>query len=168
MNEGTGTAADRLARLGLQLPPPPVPVAAFEPYVRHGSTIYTSGQIATRDGQLVATGRLGAEVDLVAGQEAARACAVNVLAQLQAAAGSLDAVTRLVKLTVYVACTGEFAQQPQVADGASKLMLDVLGAAGAHARSAIGVAALPLGSPVEIEAIAQVSTGAASEEAQPR
>jgi enamine deaminase RidA (YjgF/YER057c/UK114 family) len=168
MNEGTGTAADRLARLGLQLPPPPIPVAAFEPYVRHGNTIYTSGQIATRDGQLVAKGRLGAEVDLVAGQEAARACAVNVLAQLQAAAGSLDAVTRLVKLTVYVACTGEFAQQPQVADGASKLMLDVLGAAGAHARSAVGVAALPLGSPVEIEAIAQVSTGAASEEAQPR
>ena len=96
----------------------------------------------------------------MAGQEAARACAVNVLAQLQAAAGSLDAVTRLVKLTVYIACTGEFAQQPQVADGASKLMLDVLGAAGAHARSAVGVAALPLGSPVEIEAIAQVSTDA--------
>jgi enamine deaminase RidA (YjgF/YER057c/UK114 family) len=134
----------------------------------HLKVLSRAGLIATRDGQLVAKGRLGAEVDLVAGQEAARACAVNVLAQLQAAAGSLDAVTRLVKLTVYVACTGEFAQQPQVADGASKLMLDVLGVAGAHARSAVGVAALPLGSPVEIEAIAQVSTGAASEEAQPR
>jgi enamine deaminase RidA (YjgF/YER057c/UK114 family) len=158
MNERTGTVADRLARLGLRIPPPPAPVAAFEPYVRHGDTIYTSGQIATRDGHLVAAGRLGAEVDLAAGQEAARACALNVLAQLQAAAGSLDAVTRLVKLTVYVACTGEFAQQPQVADGASQLMLDVLGAAGAHARSAIGVAALPLGTPVEVEAIAWLST----------
>lgn len=168
MNERTGTVADRLARLGLQLPPPPVPVAAFEPYVRHGNTIYTSGQIATRDGHLVAAGRLGAEVDLAAGQEAARACAVNVLAQLQAAAGSLDVVTRLVKLTVYVACTGEFAQQSQVADGASQLMLDVLGAAGSHARSAIGVAALPLGTPVEVEAIARVSVGAAPEEAQPQ
>jgi enamine deaminase RidA (YjgF/YER057c/UK114 family) len=91
-----------------------------------------------------------------------------VLAQLQAAAGSLDAVTRLVKLTVFVACTSDFAQQPQVADGASQLLLDVLGAAGAHARSAIGVAALPLGTPVEVEAIAQVSTGAASDEAQPQ
>jgi enamine deaminase RidA (YjgF/YER057c/UK114 family) len=96
----------------------------------HLKVLSRAGLIATRDGQLVAKGRLGAEVDLVAGQEAARACAVNVLAQLQAAAGSLDAVTRLVKLTVYVACTGEFAQQPQVADGASKLMLDVLGVAG--------------------------------------
>ena len=167
MNERTGTVADRLARLGLQLPPPPAPVAAFEPYVRHGGTIYISGQIATRDGRLAAAGRLGAEVDLVAGQDAARACAVNVLAQLQAAAGSLDAVTRLVKLTVFVACTGDFAQ-PQVADGASQLLLDVLGAAGAHARSAIGVAALPLGTPVEVEAIAQVSTGAAPEEVQPQ
>ncbi len=158
MNERTATVTDRLARLGLQLPPPPAPIAAFAPYVRHGDTIYTSGQIAVRDGQLVATGRLGAEVDLAAGQEAARVCALNVLAQLQAAAGSLDAVTRLVKLTVYVACTGEFAQQPQVADGASQLLLDVLGAAGAHARSAIGVAALPLGTPVEVEAIAEVGT----------
>jgi enamine deaminase RidA (YjgF/YER057c/UK114 family) len=167
MNERIGTVADRLARLGLQLPPPPAPVAAFEPYVRHGDTIYTSGQIAVRDGHLVAAGRLGAEVDLAAGQDAARACAVNVLAQLQAAAGSLDAVT-LVKLTVYIACTDEFVQQPLVADGASQLLLDVLGAAGAHARSAIGVAALPLGTPVEVEAIAQVSTGAAHEEAQPQ
>jgi enamine deaminase RidA (YjgF/YER057c/UK114 family) len=95
-------------------------------------------------------------------------CAVNVLAQLQAAAGCLDAVTRLVKLTVYVACTGEFTQQPQVADGASQLLLDVLGAAGAHARSAIGVAALPLGTPVEVEAVAEVSADAVAEEEQPQ
>jgi enamine deaminase RidA (YjgF/YER057c/UK114 family) len=160
MTDETGTVADRLARLGLQLPPPPLSVAAFQPYVRHGATIYISGQIAVRDGRLVATGRLGAEVDLAAGRDAARACALNVLAQLQAAAGGLDAVTRLAKLTVFIACTDDFAQQPQVADGASQLLLDVLGAAGAHARSAIGVAALPLGSPVEVEAIAQVSADA--------
>jgi enamine deaminase RidA (YjgF/YER057c/UK114 family) len=168
MNERTDTVADRLARLGLQLPSPPAPIAAFEPYVRLGDIIYTSGQIAARDGLLVAKGRLGAEVDIAAGQDAARACALNVLAQLQAAAGSLDAVTRLVKLTVFVASTDEFVQQPQVADGASQLLLDVLGAAGAHARSAIGVAALPLGSPVEVEAIAQVSTDATREAAQRR
>ena len=104
----------------------------------------------------------------MAGQDAARACAVNLLAQLQAAAGSLDAVMRLVKLTVFIACTGDFVQQPQIADGASQLLLVVLGAAGAHARSAIGVAALPLGTPVEVEAIAQVSAGAAHQEAQPQ
>lgn len=164
MNERTGTVADRLARLRLQLPPPPPAVAAFEPYVRLGGTIYVSGQIATRNGRLVAAGRLGAEVDLVTGQDAARACAVNVLAQLQAAAGGLDAVTRLVKLTVFIACTGDFVQQPQVADGASQLLLDVLGAAGAHARSAIGVAALPLGTPVEVEAIAHVSASTTPED----
>src|ERR1019366_6972648 len=96
-----------------------------------------------------------------AGQDAARACAVNVLAQLQAAAGCLDAVTRLVKLTVYVACTGEFVQHPQVADGASQLLLDVLGAAAPHARSAIGVAALPL--QVRVEPL----TGSVREDAGP-
>lgn len=148
------TAAERLARLGLTLPAPPPAVAAFEPYVRVGATIYTSGQIATRDGQLVATGRLGRDVDLAAGQDAARACALNVLAQLDAAAGSLDAVAQLVKVTVFVASVDGFTQQPQVADGASQLLIDVLGLAGRHARSAIGVAALPLGSPVEVEAIA--------------
>lgn len=152
----TDTVADRLARLGLQLPPPAAAVAAFEPYVRHGGTVYVSGQIAVRDGSLVATGRLGAEVDVATGRDAARACAENVLAQLQAAAGSLDAVTRVLKLTVFIASTGEFTEQPKVADGASQLMIDVLGAAGAHARSAIGVAALPLGTPVEVEAVALI------------
>jgi enamine deaminase RidA (YjgF/YER057c/UK114 family) len=130
MNERTGTVADRLARLGLQLPPPPAPVATFEPYVRHGSTIYTSGQIATWEGHLVAAGW----------------------------SSSLSTSP----------CTGEFTQQPQVADGASQLMLDVLGAAGAHAHPAVGVAALPVGSAIEVEAIAQVSISAADEQAQRR
>lgn len=150
------TAGHRLTQLGLTLPEPPAAIAAFQPYIRLGNTVHTSGQLATRAGHLVATGRLGVEVDLDTGREAARACALNVLAQLQAAAGGLDHIDRLVKITVFVACSPDFAAQPQVADGASQLLIDVLGPAGAHARAAVGVAALPLGSPVEIEAVATV------------
>jgi enamine deaminase RidA (YjgF/YER057c/UK114 family) len=151
------TAHERLAQLGLELPPPPSAPGAFRPYLRIGTTVYTSGQIATRDGHLVATGRLGDDVDLAAGQEAAHACALNVLAQLDAAAGSLDAIAQLLKVTVFVASAPHFTSQPQVADAASQLLVAVLGPAGTHARSAIGVAALPLGTPVEIEAIAQLT-----------
>lgn len=154
MTDAAECATQRLTRLGLALPDPPAALAAFEPFVRHGDTVYTSGQIAIRDGRLVTTGRLGAEVDLATGQEAARACALNVLAVLRAAAGSLDDIAHLVKITVFVASAADFTQQPHVADGASRLLSDVLGPAGAHARSAIGVAALPSGTPVEIEAIA--------------
>jgi enamine deaminase RidA (YjgF/YER057c/UK114 family) len=153
MTDHTESPTRRLAALGLTLPAPSPAVAAFEPFVRHGNTVYVSGQIATRDGTLIATGRLGAEVDLPTGQEAARVCALNVLAQL-AAAGSLDDLERLLKVTVYVASTPDFTQQPAVADGASRLLHDVLGPAGPHARAAVGVAALPLGTPVEVEAIA--------------
>jgi enamine deaminase RidA (YjgF/YER057c/UK114 family) len=155
-----GTAEKRLAELGLELPDPPAAVAAFEPVVRAGNTVYVSGQVATRDDELVATGHLGADLDVAAGKEAARQCALNVLAQLRAAAGSLDGVERLVKVTVFIACTPDFTGQSQVADGASRLFIDVLGPAGAHARAAIGVAALPIGSPVEIEAVALVGTDA--------
>jgi len=154
----TQSPEQRLARQGLTLPDPPAAVAAFAPHVRSGSTVYVSGQIAVRKGQLVAKGRLGAEVDIADGQAAARMCALNVLAQLNAAAGSLSAIARLVKIAVFVASTPDFTSQPQVADGASRLFLDVLGEAGAHARSAIGVAALPLGTPVEVEAIAELSS----------
>jgi enamine deaminase RidA (YjgF/YER057c/UK114 family) len=151
-------ATERLAELGLSLPDPPAPVAAFQPFVRHGDLVYTSGQIATRQGQLVSSGRIEREDDIARGQEAARACALNILAQLKAAAGDLDDIERVLKLTVFVASGPEFTQQPQVADAASRLIVDVLGPAGAHARSAIGVAALPLDTPVEIEAIAVVRT----------
>lgn len=154
------TAEERLARIGLTLPAPPPAVAAFQPYVRLGTIVHVSGQIATRDGQLVATGRLGAEVDLATGQDAARACALNLLAQLRAAAGSLDAVAQLVKITVFVASDPAFTQHPQVADGASQLLSEVLGPAGPHARAAVGVAALPLGTPVEIDAIAALTASA--------
>lgn len=155
MNGRTDTATDRLARLGLCLPPPPAAIGPVEPYMLRGNIIYTSGQIATRGGALVASGRLGADLDLAAGQYAARTCAMNVLAQLHAAAGSIDAITQLVKVTVFVACTADFVEQPQVADGASQLLLDVLGPAGIHARSAVGVTALVHGTPVVAEAIAE-------------
>jgi enamine deaminase RidA (YjgF/YER057c/UK114 family) len=158
---GRATVEERLAGLGLELPDPPPAVAAFEPLVRTGSTVYISGQVATRDDELVATGHLGADLDVAGGQEAARQCALNVLAQLRAAAGSLDGVERLVKVTVFIACTPDFTAQSQVADGASRLFVDVLGPAGAHARAAIGVAALPIGSPVEVEAVALLRTDAA-------
>lgn len=151
------TAQERLDRLGLALPAPPPAPGAFRPYLRCGNTVYTSGQIALRDGELVATGQLGADVDLATGQDAARACAVHVLAQLHAVAGSLDAIALLLKITVYVASAADFTDQPLVADAASQLFIDVLGSAGAHARSAIGVAALPFGTPVEIEAIAELA-----------
>ncbi|MEJ3651881.1 RidA family protein [Actinomycetes bacterium KLBMP 9759] len=155
------TTEQRLARLGIELPEAPVPVAAFKPFIRTGSTVYVSGQIATdADGKLVSTGKLGAEVDVAGGQEAARTCALNLLAQLRAAAGSLDAVARIVKVTVFVASTPEFTQQPQVANGTSELLVEVFGDAGAHARSAVGVASLPLNTPVEIEAIAELTAAA--------
>jgi enamine deaminase RidA (YjgF/YER057c/UK114 family) len=153
----TGAIAGRLAQLGLTLPQPPPAVAAFAPFARRGDTVYVSGQIASRDGALVARGRLGADIDLSTGEDAARMCALNVLAQLAAAAGSLERITQLLKLTVFVASLPAFTQQPQVADAASRLLVDVLGPAGEHARSAVGVAALPLGTPVEIEAIATVA-----------
>ena len=158
MTGDTQSPEQRLARQGLTLPDPPTAVAAFAPYVRSGSTVYVSGQIAVREGRLVIKGRLGADVDIAGGQAAARMCALNVLAQLNAAAGSLSAIARLVKITVFVASTPDFTSQPQVADGASRLFLDVLGEAGAHARSAIGVAALPLGTPVEVEAVAELGS----------
>ena len=115
MTGDTLSPEQRLARQGLTLPDPSAAVAAFAPYVRSGSTVRVSGQIAVRQGQLVTTGRLGAEVDIAGGQAAARMCALNVLAQLNAAAGSLSAIARLVKIAVFVASTPDFTSQPQVA-----------------------------------------------------
>lgn len=158
MNSSAGSAVERLARLGLQLPPPPVAIGAAEPFVVDGDLVHTSGQIAIQHGRLVATGRLGAELDLATGQQAARICALNVLAQLHAAAGSLDAVLRIVSVTAYVACTPEFDQQPQVADGASSLFLEVFGRAGAHARTAVGVCSLVRGTPVVVNATARIAS----------
>lgn len=149
------SVADRLAELGLTLPPVPAPVAAYVPAVRSGSMIYTSGQLPFVDGQLIATGVVGADVTVEEAVACARQCALNALAAVASQAGGLDAV-RIVKVVGFVASTAEFTAQPQVVNGASELIGEVLGEHGVHARSAVGVAALPLGAPVEVEVIAEV------------
>jgi len=145
----------RLAELGLTLPEPAAPVAAYVPVVVAGGLAHVSGQLPFVDGKLV-TGRLGENVDLEAGVEAAQACAVMILAQLKAALGSLDRVERVVKLGAFVNSTGDFTDQPKIANGASELMVAVFGEAGKHARSAVGVPVLPLGAAVEVDAIVAV------------
>jgi enamine deaminase RidA (YjgF/YER057c/UK114 family) len=145
----------RLAELGLTLPEPAAPVAAYVPVVVAGGLAHVSGQLPFVDGKLV-TGRLGENVDLESGIEAAQACGVMILAQLKAALGSLDRVERVVKLGAFVNSTGEFTDQPKIANGASELMVAVFGEAGKHARSAVGVPVLPLGAAVEVDAIVAV------------
>lgn len=132
----------------------------FDPFVLVDDVVFVSGQIATaEDGALVAQGRVGAEVDLDTATRCAEACARNLLTQLARVPGGLEGIERLVKLTVFVAVTPGFDQPHVVANGASELLLRELGERGKHARSAIGVAALPRGSPVEVEAIARLATG---------
>lgn len=140
---------DRLAAAPLD-PPTDLPAPTIEAVRRDGDTLIASGQIATRDGILLATGRVGAEVDLETARRCAWQCARNVLEAVRAEAGDLDAV-EAVKLTVFVASTPDFTDQPLVGHAASALVLDVLGEHGRHARAAIGVAALPLNTPVEVE-----------------
>lgn len=142
----------RLAELGIELPAAAAPVAAYVPVVVAGNLAHVSGQLPFVEGKLV-TGRLGEDVSLEHGTEAARACGLMILAQLQAALGSLDRVERIVKLGAFVNSAGTFTDQPKVANGASELMVEVFGEAGKHARSAVGVPVLPLGAAVEVDAI---------------
>jgi enamine deaminase RidA (YjgF/YER057c/UK114 family) len=144
--------ADRLAELGIELPQPAAPVASYVPVVIAGGLAHVSGQLPFIDGQLV-TGRLGDDVGLERAALAARACGLMILAQLNAALGSLDRVERVVKLGAFVNSTSDFTDQPKVANGASDLMVEVFGEAGKHARSAVGVPVLPLGAAVEVDAI---------------
>ncbi len=146
---------DRLAALGLTLPEPAAPVAAYVPVVVAGGLAHVSGQLPFVSGQLV-TGRLGEDVSLEDGVLAAQACGVMILAQLKKALGSLDRVERIVKLGGFVNSTGTFTDQPKVINGASELMAAVFGEAGQHARSAVGVPVLPLGAAVEVDAIVAV------------
>ena len=145
----------RLAALGLVLPEPAAPVAAYVPVVEAGGLAHVSGQLPFIGGQLV-TGRLGEDVSLEEGIVAAQACAVMILAQLKAALGSLERIERIVKLGAFVNSTADFTDQPKVANGASELMVAALGEAGKHARSAVGVPVLPLGAAVEVDAIVAV------------
>ena len=142
----------RLEELGIELPEPAAPVASYVPAVEAGGMLHISGQLPFVDGVLV-TGRLGEEVTVGDGMAAARACGLMILAQAKAALGSLDRVERVVKLGAFVNSTGDFIDQPKVANGASELMAEVFGEAGRHARSAVGVPVLPLGAAVEVDAI---------------
>ncbi len=145
----------KLAALGLVLPEPAAPVAAYVPVVVAGGLAHVSGQLPFIDGVLV-KGRLGEDVSTGEGFDAAQACGLMILAQLKAALGSLSRVERIVKLGAFVCSTADFTDQPKVANGASELMAAVFGEAGKHARSAVGVPVLPLGAAVEVDAIAAV------------
>ena len=152
------TVAAHLAELGITLPDAPAPAANYVPFVRSGSLVFVSGQIAKDEGGLI-TGALGADTDVAEGARAARGCGLNLIAQLNAALdGDLDRLVRVVKLTGFVNCTADFTQQPAVINGASDLMVEVFGAAkGSHARAAVGSPSLPLGVAVEVEGIFEVS-----------
>jgi enamine deaminase RidA (YjgF/YER057c/UK114 family) len=150
------TPEQRLEQLGVSLPTPAAPVAAYLPCVRTGNLVYVSGQVPVVDGEPTHVGRLGETVGLEDGVAAARTCAVNVIAALKAELGELARVRRVVKLTGFVASTPEFTDHPKVVNGASELFGEVFGDAGRHARAAVGMAALPLGVPVEVEAIVEV------------
>jgi enamine deaminase RidA (YjgF/YER057c/UK114 family) len=147
---------ERLAELGLTLPAVTPPVAAYVPAVQTGNYVYVSGQLPLVDGALPATGKVGAEVSPEAAKELAARCALNGLAAIDALVG-LDRVVRVVKVVGFVASAPGFTGQPAVINGASELLGSVFGEAGAHARSAVGVAELPLGAPVEVEMIVEIS-----------
>jgi enamine deaminase RidA (YjgF/YER057c/UK114 family) len=145
------TTRARLAELGITLPKAAAPVASYVPVVVHGGMAYVSGQLPFVDG-VVVKGRLGDDVSVADGQAAARACALMIVAQLEAA-GLLEQVERIVKLGAFINCTADFTDQPEVANGASDLMEQVFGGAGQHARAAVGVPALPRGAAVEVDAV---------------
>jgi enamine deaminase RidA (YjgF/YER057c/UK114 family) len=147
---------DRLSELGLTLPGVAPPLAAYIPANRVGDQVWTSGQLPLVDGELAATGKVGAEVDPTDGPALARICVLNALAAVKAEIGDLDRVTRVVKVVGYVASAPSFFGQPQVVNGASELLGQLFGDAGRHARSAVGVAVLPLDAPVEIELVVAV------------
>lgn len=153
-----GTVDQRLAELGLELPPVNPPQGNYLPFMRTGNLVFVAGQGPRRAGELVWRGTVGADLSLEDGQQAARLCALNVLAQLRiACGGDLDRIVRMVRLAALVRCTADFGDQPKVINAASDLICDVLGAAGPHARIASGTHALPSGMAVEIEAVAEVS-----------
>lgn len=150
---------ERLAELGIELPPVPKPVASYVPVVVSGAFAYVSGQIPLVEGTMLYPGHVGGDVTVDQGQEAARRCALQALSALRAELGSLDRVRRILQVSVFVASAPGFTEQPKVGNGASDLLVEVLGDAGRHARAAVGVAELPLGAPVEVTLVAEVSEG---------
>ena len=152
----TDSIESRLAKLGITLPSPAAPIAAYVPAVEVNGFLYISGQLPFRQDGEVITGRLGEDLDVARGYEAAERCGVMLIAQMKKALGSLDRVERVVKLGAFVNSAADFTDQPKVANGASELMAEVFGEAGKHARSAVGVPVLPLGAAVEVDAIVAV------------
>jgi enamine deaminase RidA (YjgF/YER057c/UK114 family) len=150
------TIEKRLSDLGVTLPVAAAPAANYGPFCRSGNLLFTAGQLPLKDGKLQASGLLGRDVDTASGKDAARYCAINILAQAKAALGDLEKISRLVKITVFVASAPDFVEQHLVANGASDFLVAALGERGKHARSAVGTASLPLNAAVEIEAIFEV------------
>jgi enamine deaminase RidA (YjgF/YER057c/UK114 family) len=147
---------DRLASLGITLPSPPAPAGSYVPVVISHNLAFVAGQIPTEAGQVKFKGKVGKDITIEAGREAARLCTINALAQLRSALGNLDRIKRVVKVTGFVNCDPSFADQPKVINGASDLLVQVFGENGKHARAAVGVSSLPLDSAVEVEFIAEV------------
>ncbi|MCG5237567.1 RidA family protein [Xanthobacter oligotrophicus] len=147
----------KLADLGITLPTPTPPLANYVPVLRTGNLLYVSGQISIDGAGKILAGKLGAGLEIEAGREAAKLCAINILAQVKAALGDLDKVVRVVKLVAFVNSTPDFLDQPKVVNGCSDFFVEVLGDKGRHARSAVGVAALPFDAAVEVEAIVEVA-----------
>lgn len=148
--------SERLAELGIELPPVPAPAGAYVPAIRSGSLVFTAGQVPFVDGAIAATGKVGREISPEEAKQHARTCALNALAAVDGLVG-IDSVLRVVKLVGFVASAEGFTGQPAVLNGASELFGEVFGEAGRHARSAVGVAELPLGVPVEVELVVEVS-----------
>jgi enamine deaminase RidA (YjgF/YER057c/UK114 family) len=148
----------RLRELGEVLPAPAAPLASYVPVAVTGNLAFVSGQVPLEEGRLLVGGKLGADVDVRAGAAAARRCVLQALAALKAELGSLDRVRRVVKVSVFVASAEGFTDQPKVANGASDLLVEVFGDMGRHARSAVGVAELPLGAPVEVELTVEIAS----------
>jgi enamine deaminase RidA (YjgF/YER057c/UK114 family) len=148
---------DTLRQMGLELPPPPTPVAAYVPAVRSGNLVFVSGQVPREKGEMKYRGHVGGELSVEDGRAAAHLCALNALAAVKQEIGDLDRVARIVKLTGYVSSAAGFTEQPKVVDGASVLLNELLGEKGRHARAAVGVNELPLGVAVELEMIVEVT-----------
>jgi len=147
----------RLIEMGLALPEVAAPLASYIPAQRSGNMVYTSGQLPLVDGELIATGKVGADVDQETAIECARVCALNALAAIVSVVGDIDRVTQVVKVVGFVASAPDFTGQPAVINGTSDLLGEIFGEAGVHARSAVGVAALPKDAPVEVEMIVEIS-----------
>lgn len=151
------SANARLQELGITLPEVAKPAGAYVPAVQSGNLVFTAGQIPLVEGKLIATGKVGKEISVEQAKDIARVCALNALAAIKGVVGDLDRVNKVVKVVGFVASTPDFTQQPQVVNGASELLQQIFGDSGIHARSAVGVAVLPLDAPVEVELVVEIA-----------